>query len=822
MSTIILQVIVVLALIGGAYFLSRRIRRQQKTANSTQDFMEISAIKNGTLQSGEQIVSLIEVGCVNYFLLSDEEQNLIEDLFASLMSSLAFPVQLLIQTKRLDVSESARHIAEAAAAADTSSAMRDYGYDLRDYLTSWGASRSTFTRRILIAIPAPVNNPQELSRRCTLVADGLRRIGLPARYLSTEEIASTIYIFYNKDNPARISDASTHNFFVPVVGNTVDRSRPSPVANTNAQPSSKYSLTNGTPAPHDLIAPDGVSVEFDYIRIGSRFMRVYAVTGVPSRVEVGFLDSLYSSGDIDVAIHVYPADLKDIVSELTRKITAWESQRIIEDRRGDIHNQGILRQAVEDAWELRDNIQTNRDRMFYVTVLFSVGATSLEALDTASRSLEESLAGRAIHSRRLVLRQDHALKSVVPIAQNRIPDIYRALNMGGISALFPFTTSDLSHAGGVLLGVNGLTGGPVFFDPFSSNNYNMAVLAASGAGKTFFMKMFSARSALMGVRTVLIDPEGEYEALTKRLGGVYIKFDPEGGCLINPFDIETDSETGFLGLRSKLLEMKSLFVSIAEMSGFEIKGADAAALEDAIRFLYEERGITEEPISLTERGPEGYVRKDLPTVSDLYAALRSPEFALEHVAAVLKPLVRGGTVDIFDGQSVADLADAPVICFDVSRLDEKFLRPVAMHICLAWVWEKFIKHGDKNIYKRVVVDEGWKFMKYEESANFLEEMARRARKRKAGLCIASQSFAEFSEKPQGRALLSNAETVVLMRQHPTVIDDVQEVFGLSDGQKNVLRQIPRGAALMRVGGESAVVHFEATERERVFLEAGSR
>jgi len=599
------------------------------------------------------------------------------------------------------------------------------------------------------------------------------------------------------------------------------KKKPEPAPSTKIE----RSIAGSAPGPLDVIAPDGIRIEDDFMRVGDRFLRVYAITMLPSMIQVGFLDRLYSTGDIDVSIHIHPGDLREVVNELTRKITALESQRILEERRGDIMNQGILNRAVEDAWRLRDSLQTNQDRVFFVTILFTIGADSQNELDRISRDIEESLAGQAVHVRRLFLRQDYGFKSVTPCGENQIPDIYRTFNSGAVSALFPFTTADLSHTGGVLLGVNGYTNAPVFFDPYNNNNYNMAILATSGAGKTFFMKMFTARSALHGVRTVLIDPEGEYEALTRQLGGVYVRFDPDSHAVINPFDVEADNETGLLGLRSKYLELKGLFSAISEMSGCgPVRGGDAAVLEDAIRSLYEEIGITDDPASLNEPIPAsqgvGTQRKDMPTISGLCARLAA--LGAVELAQALKPLTKGGTVDIFDGQSMVRPGDAVVTCFDVSRLDEKFLRPIAMHITLAWIWEKFIKRGDRQIRKRVVVDEAWKFMKYKESADFLEEMARRARKRKAGLCIASQSQQEFMESPQGRALVSNSETVVLMRQHSSHLDEMQAIFGLPDGQREILRQLPVGAALLRIGTSATVVRFEATERERIFLEAGSR
>lgn len=44
----------------------------------------------------------------------------------------------------------------------------------------------------------------------------------------------------------------------------------------------------------------------------------------------------------------------------------------------------------------------------------------------------------------------------------------------------------------------------------------------------------------MGVRTVFIDPDGEYKNVVNKVGGVHIKLEPNCKHIINPFDIEVD------------------------------------------------------------------------------------------------------------------------------------------------------------------------------------------------------------------------------------------------------------------------------------------
>ena len=103
-----------------------------------------------------------------------------------------------------------------------------------------------------------------------------------------------------------------------------------------------------------------------------------------------------------------------------------------------------------------------------------------------------------------------------------------------------------------------------FYDRSILNNSNASVFGQAGSGKTFFVSLLTLRSALKGVRTVIIDPEGEYRKLTQALGGAYIKLSPESKTYINPFDIEEelDPDEGVrkVDIKTKVSDLLNLIV----------------------------------------------------------------------------------------------------------------------------------------------------------------------------------------------------------------------------------------------------------------------
>ena len=152
--------------------------------------------------------------------------------------------------------------------------------------------------------------------------------------------------------------------------------------------------------------------------------------------------------------------------------------------------------------------------------------------------------------------------------------------------------------------------------------------------------------------------------------------------------------------------------------------------------------------------------------------------------------------------------NAPIVTFDVSQLEEGMLRPIGMYIALSWTWEKFVK---KNVHikKRIICDEAWMLVNKnmagnEFTAQFLENCARRIRKRNGGLLVASQNFIEFADNPQGKAVLTNTVVNIFLKQNSTDIDAVQDTFKLSEGEKQFLLSARRGEMLIRMNEESSV------------------
>jgi conjugal transfer ATP-binding protein TraC len=615
-------------------------------------------------------------------------------------------------------------------------------------------------------------------------------------------------------------------------------------SNSNSKDySSKSALGKGIRTIKDLFAPPSFDrSQEDCIKVGNKYVRSFVVNGFPSTVSVGWLDYLFNyDGDMDTAIYVEPADERTALEELTAKITQFEAQLTIELQKGNIKNVTRLKNTIAQLYEQRERLEQNYENLFYVQIVSNLYCNSKEELDKETQKLDNKLKGRKINLMPVYLRQDDAYKTALPFGKNYIPDMYRNFNSGALTACFPFYNSEISHKTGVFCGINLATMTPVlidFYDRSVLNNGNLTVFGQAGSGKTFFVSLLTLRSALKGVRTVIIDPEGEYKKLTKAVGGSHIYIAPDSDTRINPFDLEEEEKedgTKEVKIKDKVSDVLNLIAVMAGGLTPEQKSIVSYVLTD----LYESRGFTEDPKSLYVTEPyfdeetgEFYhdgMKKPMPTFTDFHNKLeeyahKENNIELIKLANALKMFKKGGVYDLFDCQTSPELADfknSPIVTFDISKLEESVLRPIGMYIALTWTWEKFVKKNP-HIKKRIVADEAWMLVNknmagYEFTSAFLENAARRIRKRNGGLLVASQNFIEFADNPQGKAVLTNAVVNIFLKQDATDIDAVQDTFKLSDGERNFLLSAKRGEMLIKMNGESSVVYAFPFEYEKQLI-----
>ena len=609
----------------------------------------------------------------------------------------------------------------------------------------------------------------------------------------------------------------------------------------------------------EIIAPSGIDAsDIDRLEIISstkRYARSFFVSSLPRMaIFPELFRDLYMFGDVNTSIYIRPIKEDKSQNDLNRVINELETERIVAADRGNINRESTISQKRLEAEELRDEIAAGFNKLFEASIVSTLFTYSLEDLDRYTKMLASEMSKSLVGIKTAWGMQEEAFLSNLPLMNDKLEKIH-TFDRNSMGTVFPFTTSEVGHSSGVPLGFNKQTGTPILFDNFhnSLTNYNMVIFAKSGAGKSVTMKTLISRSSvLMGIENLALDAEGEYTIVADSLGGINVVISPTSNTVINLFDIEPenvkDEITGkdrvVLNVENKVEDVTQALVTMAKGStrSNEVNELTKQIIAEIVAEEYASLGINSDPSSLFIQAKNGSFqgnmlakeKKKMPTIGSWYRRLlkksqdndnKNYEYHYSYLLKVMKQYVReyDGQMAYFDGQSTFELLDnVPFINLDISQLEERFARPLAQQILLSWIWEKYVKRNSedrkKAKKKRVIVDEAWMLLPFPEAVDFLNKMARRARKRNVSLAIISQRFQDFYEKPEAQAVLTSSDTKLFLAQDKSEIQYLKEVFKLSEGEAGFLVTCQKGEGLLKVGAETAILKIMPTKKEFEFVE----
>lgn len=555
----------------------------------------------------------------------------------------------------------------------------------------------------------------------------------------------------------------------------------------------------------DLIAPSSLEIHSAYFRIGTKYGRTMYVYGYPRRLYTGWLSGLINIDQVlDISMFIYPVDTAIVLKNLRKKVTQLEADMAINAEKGKTRDPA-KEAALQDAEELRDELQVGSERFFRYGLYVTIYGDSLEELGYVQHSIETFFGQMLVYSKTASSQQEQGLNSTVPQMSDQM-QIRRNMNTGAVSTSFPFTSADLTQENGILYGINMHNNGLVIFDRYTLENANMVVFAKSGAGKSFTVKLEALRSMMMGADILIIDPENEYQRLSDAVGGSYIRLSLSSDTRINPFDLPKviDNEEADDALRANLVTLHGLLRLMlggasANSAGIGLSPSEEADLDQGLIDTYARVGITSDPLTHTSVPP---------TMGDLYDTLLHMGGTGPQLAQRLRKYTTGTFAGIFSQQSNIDINNNMVV-FNIRDLEDE-LRPVAMYIVLSHIWN-IVRTQQKK--RMLIVDEAWQLMKYDDSANFMFSLAKRARKYYLGLTTITQDVEDFMGSKMGRAIVSNSSMQLLLKQSSSAVDVLGDVFKLTEEERKRLANFPVGQGLFFAGQNHVHIQIVASDTE---------
>lgn len=338
-----------------------------------------------------------------------------------------------------------------------------------------------------------------------------------------------------------------------------------------------------------------------------------------------------------------------------------------------------------------------------------------------------------------------------------------------VKALFPLIDEELHDADGVFLGVSG-TGSPVLLNVWSKPNFNYVIVGVTGSGKSMTAKVYLKRLRELDKSIVYVgvDPESEYTRVADLIGARAVEIREGQRLGLDPLKLMREGAL-------ELGQVADILVEIYSMPSY---------LHGVLR-------------------RELFVNADF--VDDIV------EFSSSVKDRELSRYLQGATVPpdslVYKG-SPQPLASSVV--FGLKNVRSRRLKILISALISSYAYNKLLSKAQKSVF---FVDEAWLFMETPSIVNLFENIARRGRKRGVAFMYISQRAEDLARTPQGRTILEQSATVLLLRQEPQGRDAVREIYKLSDVESEFLVGAPVGSGILKAGMKRLTIQVLPTQEE---------
>ena len=589
----------------------------------------------------------------------------------------------------------------------------------------------------------------------------------------------------------------------------------------------------------DCVAPGTIKFLADSYIVGDSYRCAWAIKEYPpSTEEQAILSQLADRNGVTLRIYhrlVEPMEQRQIVNNANRK------NRLMA---GD----NDLNQAIEAEGNLQDvvtllaNLRKNREPLLHCAVFIELKAKDPEALKELQSDIAMELTRSKITVDRLTLRQQEGYLSVVPFGSNRFGAQYeRVLPASSVSNLYPFNFSGRTDPKGFYIGRDKYgTNILVDLDRRSDDktNGNALIMGNSGQGKSYLMKLLQTNLRESGKAAMLLDPEHEYEDLTRAMGGSYIDF-LSGKYIINVLepkrwsdeDQVSDDDTGapeafrrVTRLSQHIAFLKDFFRSYKGFTDAQID-----TIEILLEKLYAQFGITD------ETDFSKLTALDYPVLSDLYKLCEQEfrmydeneknlytEDILREICLGLHSMCVGSESKYFNGYT--NIVDDKFLCFGVKGLmdtNEK-LRNAMLFNILSYMSNALIGNGNTV----AAIDELYLFLSNLTTIEYIRNCMKRVRKRDSIVILASQNIEDFlipSIREYTKPLFSIPTHQFLFYPGQINPKEYMDALQVEDAEYELIRYPERGTCLYRCGNERYLLQVIAPDyKAELFGKAGGR
>lgn len=530
--------------------------------------------------------------------------------------------------------------------------------------------------------------------------------------------------------------------------------------------------------------------------------------------ELIFKNILEINENILISIYVEKNNQYKIIKEIARNIgnTTVDLEKI-NNSRIDID---IARSSLEDAKYIRKQMQLNNQQLLYFYTYITTYSKNKEELKNQINKIEEILQNSGLKCKKTYFRQEQTILANLPLNKNN-NDIKKAVKRNiltdGIKGTYPFITSTIYDEKGILYGTDINNNSIIIIDKFDREKYknsNTCIFGSSGSGKSYFTKIQILRNYILDINQYIIDPEREYEKISKSLNGSLIKIGPASKTYINIFDIREDSleenEEGYLA--TKLNKLIGFFKLIFK----DITDEERTELENKIIKIYKNKNINFNDNSLFINN-KFKTSLDMPILEDLYNELN------EKMQKKIEPFIKG-SLKCFNNYTNIELNNKLIIG-DIYELGEENIQ-YGMYIFIELFWDKIKK--DRNLRKIIYLDEIWRLIgvtSNKETASFIYKIFKTIRKYGGGATAITQDVSDLfslEEGAYGKSILNNSELKLFFSLEEENIKTLEKYIDINEKEKIEIKSLRKGECLFFVGKDHILTKINSDKFEQELIE----
>ena len=530
--------------------------------------------------------------------------------------------------------------------------------------------------------------------------------------------------------------------------------------------------------------------------------------------ELIFKNILEINENILISIYIEKNNQYKIIKEIARNIgnTTVDLEKI-NNSRIDID---IAKSSLEDAKYIRKEMQLNNQQLLYFYTYITTYSKNKEELKNQINKIEEILQNSGLKSKKSYFRQEQTILANLPLNKNN-DDIKKAVKKNiltdGIRGTYPFITSTIYDEKGILYGTDINSNSLIIIDKFDREKYknsNTCIFGSSGSGKSYFTKIQILRNYILNINQYIIDPEREYEKISKSLNGSLIKIGPASKTYINIFDIREDSleenEEGYLA--TKLNKLIGFFKLIFK----EITEEERTELENKIIKVYKNKNIDFNDNSLFKNN-KFKTNTDMPILEDLYKELN------EKMQKKIEPFITG-SLKCFNNYTNIEINNKLIIG-DIYELGEENIQ-YGMYIFIELFWDKIKK--DRNSSKIIYLDEIWRLIgvtSNKETASFIYKIFKTIRKYGGGATAITQDVSDLfslEEGAYGKSILNNSELKLFFSLEEENIKTLEKYVDINQKEKIEIKSLRKGECLFFVGKDHILTKINSDKFEQELIE----